>query len=81
VAWTRKTWVGTCVGARTGGKELMLEIVKKNQEPGTGADAGAGSGPESVHGMKNNLRSKQTHKGALDPEVNGGTSLWPAHSG
>ncbi|CAB1340754.1 unnamed protein product, partial [Coregonus sp. 'balchen'] len=42
----------------------------ETQEPGTGDGAGAGLG--SVEGRKDNLRRKQTHKGALDPEVNNG---------
>lgn len=42
---------------------------------------GAGSGARTAEGRKDKLRSKQTHMGALDTEVNSGTSLRPVLSG
>lgn len=49
-----------------------------NREPRSGAAAGAGSGSVSVDERKDNLWSKQAHKGA--PEFNGRTPLWLARS-
>lgn len=74
----KKTGLVAGVGARTGscaGAGTRAENWGPGQklEPGTGA--GAGLGTRSAEGRKDNLRSEQTHKGTLDPEVNGGTSL------
>lgn len=84
------TWTGNCVGTGTGGQGLVLGIQHQstnlrksiqmlfktnNRNWELGLAAGAKLGYESVEGRKDNLRSKQTYKGVLDPEVNCGTSL------
>lgn len=50
-------------------------------ETGHWVDASAGTVAGSAEGKKDNLRSKQAQKGALDLGLRGGTPLWSARAG